>query len=108
MPEDRKAHRLEIPVIIAHEVGRDPAETPEHKLKMMAAVRGMDICASLFWVVRQLGLMAADDGWVYTKGDLYDALAHIGELGQAVAAGAGDQAQYLEQAAERLHKAKSK
>lgn len=108
MPEDRKAYRLEIPVTITHEVGRDPGETPEHRLKMIAAVRGMDICASLFWVVRQLGLMAADDGWVYTKGDLYEALDHIGELGQAVAAGAGDQAQYLEHVAERLHQAERK
>jgi hypothetical protein len=68
------------------------------------AVRGMEICESLFWVVQQLGNMASWGHWVYIEDDFCDALNCLGEVGRAVAAGASDQAQYLEQITERLHR----
>lgn len=103
-PEGAGPFRLELPVIIEHIIGRDPAATPEHRLRAMAAVRGLGICESLFWLVQQLGLMAESDAWVYASSDLYEALNCLGEVGRAVAVGASDQAQYLEQITERLHR----
>lgn len=103
MPERTDPYHVQIPVVIEHAIGLDPARLTEHRLKSIAATRAAEICESLFWVVQQLGLKATDDAWVYSRGDLVEALEKIGELGMAVAAGAGDQVQYLEHAAERLH-----
>lgn len=103
-PERAGPFRLELPVVIEHDIGLDPAALPPHRVKAKTAVRGMAICESLFWVVQQLGLMAGEDARLYTSSDLFDALDCLGEVGRAVAAGASDQAQYLEQIAERLHR----
>jgi hypothetical protein len=108
MPDRTDPTIVEIPVRIEHAVGLDPAKLTEHRLKSIAATRAMEICESLFWIVQHLGYLASEESWVYDRGDLNEALEHIGELGRAVAAGAGDQAQYLEHVAERLHKGERK
>jgi hypothetical protein len=102
-PDGAGRFRLELPVVIDHLIGLDPAALPPHRVKAKTAVRGMAICESLFWVVQQFGLMASSDHGFYADSDLYDALDCLGEVGRAVAAGASDQAQYLEQITERLH-----
>lgn len=103
-PDGAPPFRLGLPVVIEHVIGLDPAALPPHRVKSETAVRGMAICESLFWVVQQLGNMAENDAWVYSSSDLYEALDCLGEVGRAVAAGASSQAQYLEHAAERLHR----
>lgn len=103
-PAGTSPFRLELPIIIEYQTGLNPAVLPRHRVLAGVAVRGMAICESLFWVVQQLGNMAESDGWVYSSSDLYEALGCLGAVGQAVAAGASDQAQYLEHVAERLHR----
>lgn len=102
-PEGASPFRLELPVVIEHVIGLNPAALPPHRVKSKTAVRGMEICESFFWLVQQLGNMAEGDAWVYSSSDLHEALNCLGEVGRAVAAGASDQAQYLEHVAERLY-----
>lgn len=61
-PEGASPFSLELPVIIDYPTGLDPAALPRHRVLASVAVRGMDICESLFWVVQQLGNMAESDG----------------------------------------------
>jgi hypothetical protein len=105
IPERAAPFSLDLPVVIEYPTGLDPAALPRHGVTAATAVRGMAICESLFWVVQQLGLMAGDDVRVYDVDDLFEALDCLGAVGKAVAAGASDQAQYLEHAAERLTRA---
>lgn len=102
-PERTGPFYVELPFTVEHAIGLDPATLPPHRLRQIAAVRGLAICESLFWVMQQLGHMVSHDGWLYNAGDLGEALDCLGEVGQAVATGASDQAQRLEHIAQRLH-----
>jgi hypothetical protein len=96
MPDNPPAYRVDIPVLIEHEIGRDPAQLPEHRLLQIKGVRGLQLCQSLFWVVRQLGLTPEHSGHIYSPEALNEALACIGELGQAVAASTSEHVERLE------------
>lgn len=97
MPEEHPAYRVEIPLTLEHEIGLDPERTPEHRLMQIRAVRGLQLCSSLFWVVRQLGLLPEHSGHIYSPQSLQLALECIGEIGQAVADSTSEQVERLEQ-----------
>lgn len=101
-PERAGPFLLELPLALGFVTARDPAEQPDHRLRAGAAVHGLEICESLFWAMQQIGRMATGGGWVYRESDLYEALDNLGELGKAVASGAGEQVQRLEQIADGL------
>ena len=101
MPE-HKVYRLDVPIHFNLETGLDPATLPDHRTKQMFASYAAMTCESLFWVVEQFGNMVQNDGWIYEEDDLANALQRIGEIGRAMAGVADEQAQYLEQIADRL------
>jgi hypothetical protein len=101
MPEDHPVYRLDIPLVIEHEIGLDPSKLPEHRLLQIRGVRSLQLCESLFWVVRQLGLIPEHSGHIYSPQSLNDALVSIGEIGQAVACAASEHVERLEHAAEK-------
>lgn len=86
MPEDPTVYRVEIPLVIEHEIGLDPDTLPEHRLLQIRGLRSLQLCESLFWIVRQLGLIPEHSGHIHSPRALNDALVSIGEIGQAVAA----------------------
>src|SRR5947209_3455527 len=104
MSEETRAYIVEMPLHYYFEIGLDPASLPDHRVKQMCAPHAARTCESLFWVVRQLGNLVQNEGWVYSESDLADALQHIGELGKAMAQAAGENAEFLEHIADRLHK----
>lgn len=108
MTDEPQAYRVEIPVLLCHEIGRDPAELSEHRAAQIAGVRSLQLCSNLFWAVRQLSLMAIHGGWVYTPSDLFEALEGLGEIGQAIADSTSAHVERLEQLAERHHQAATK
>lgn len=86
MPEETTVYRVEIPLVIEHEIGLDPEQLPEHRLLQIQGVRSLQLCESLFWIVRQLGLIPEHSGHIHSPRALNEALVSIGEIGQAVAA----------------------
>ena len=96
MPQEPAVYRLEIPLVISHEIGLDPETLPEHMLLQIKGSRSLQLCENLFWVVRQLGLLPEHSGQLHSPVALHEALEGIGQLGQAVAVAAGDHLQYLE------------
>ena len=104
MSDGTKAFRMEIPIVINYEIGLDPAGLPKHKVSGMAAVQSLYLCESLFWVVQQLGAAASHDGWIFRRGDLFEAMERIGEIGRAIATAASDHVQHLEHLAERSYR----
>jgi hypothetical protein len=108
MPEEPAIYHVEIPLVISHEIGRDPDALPDHTLLQMKGTRALQLCESLFWVVRQLGLFPEHGGQVYSPQALHEALADLGQLGQALASAAGGHLQYLEQLVERERRQKRK
>lgn len=96
MAEEPTVYRVEIPLVIEHELGLDPEKLPEHRLLQIKGVRGLQLCESLFWVVRQLGLIPEHSGHIYSPQSLNEALASIGEIGQAVASATSERVQRLE------------
>lgn len=101
MPQEPAVYRLEIPLIISHEIGFDPDTRPEHWLLQVKGTRSLQLCESLFWVVRQLALIPEHSGHVYSPPMLHEALADIGEIGQALASATGEHVQRLEQLVEK-------
>lgn len=100
MPDNPPAYRVELPVLVEHEIGRDPAALPEHRLLQIRGVRGLQLCQSLFWVVRQLSLIPEHSDHIYSPEALNDALACIGEIGHAIAASTSEHVELLERLAE--------
>jgi hypothetical protein len=96
MPEEPAVYRVEIPLVISHEIGLDPDTRPEHWLLQVKGTRSLQLCESLFWVVRQLSLIPEHSGHIYSPPALNEALADVGEIGQALAAAAGDYVQRME------------
>ncbi|MET0650198.1 MAG: hypothetical protein ABW208_26620 [Pyrinomonadaceae bacterium] len=96
MPEEPVVYRVEIPLIISHEIGLDPGSLPEHRLLQLQGTRSLQLCESLFWLVRQLGLLPEHSGHIYSPASLHEALEAIGEIGQALASTSGEHLQRLE------------
>lgn len=108
MPDDTPVYTVDIPVLIEHEIGRDPAALPEHRLLQIKGVRGLQLCQSLFWVVRQLGLTPEHSGHIYSPQKLHEALECIGELGQAIAASTSEHLERLEHLVDKANEGKRK
>jgi hypothetical protein len=110
MPEEPAAeptvYRLEIPLVIEHEIGFDPDEMPEQRLLQITGSRALQLCENLFWAVRQLGLMPEHSGHLHSPVSLHEALEGIGQLGQALASTAGEHLQRLEHLADRASEGK--
>lgn len=96
----RERFQAEIPIIIRHEIGLDPEKLPSHRLHVIAATRALFYCESLFWTLKQLGLAAEHGGWIFQPHELYEALQHIGEIGQAIASATGEHVEIIERLAE--------
>lgn len=96
-------YSVEIPLYLRTRVGLNRAERSAHEVKEWGATRAADICASLFWVVEQLGELANAEPWVFDRDDLHAALVSIGEVGSAVAVGASEQAQSIAHVARGLY-----
>lgn len=96
MPEEPAVYRLEIPLAISHEIGLDPDSLPEHRLLQIKGSRSLQLCESLFWVVRQLSYLPEYGGQIHSPEALNEALASVGEIGQALASAAGEHLQRLE------------
>jgi hypothetical protein len=112
MPEESAAeptvYRLEIPLVISHEIGLDPEQLPEHRLLQITGSRSLQLCESLFWVVRQLALVPEHSGLIYSPESLHEALANIGEIGQALASTAGEHVERLEHLVDRASEGRPK
>jgi hypothetical protein len=108
MPDERPAYRVDIPLLIEHEIGLDPAQLSEHRLLQIKGVRGLQLCESLFWVVRQLALVPEHSGHIYSPTSLNEALANIGEIGQALAASTSEHVERLEHLVDRAREGKPK
>ena len=100
MPEEPTVYLVDIPLVISHEIGLDPDTLPEHRLLQIRGTRSLQLCESLFWVVRQLALMPEHSGHIYSPSDLHEALEHVAELGQALAASASEHVERLERLAD--------
>jgi hypothetical protein len=96
MPEEPAVYRLEIPVVISHEIGLDPDALSEHRLLQLKGTRALQLCESLFWIVRQLGLLPEHSPLLHSPPALSEALSDLGEIGQALASAAGEHLQRLE------------
>lgn len=96
MPGEAPVYRVEIPLTVGHEIGLDPESLPEHRLLQIKALRSLQLCSSLFWVVRQLGLLPEHSGHIYSPRSLNEALASIGEIGQALADETSEHVERLE------------
>lgn len=94
--EEPTVYLVEVPLVISHEIGLDPAALPEHRLLQIKGSRSLQLCESLFWVVRQLALLPEHSGHIYSPVSLHEALADIGEIGQSLASAAGEHLQRLE------------
>lgn len=101
MPEEPTVYSLEIPLVISHEIGRDPEALSEHTLLQMKGTRSLQLCESLFWAVRHLGLLPEYGGQVYSPEALNEAIADIADVGQALASAAGEYVQRLEHLVEK-------
>lgn len=112
MPEEPAAeptvYRLEIPLVISHEIGCDPDARPEHWLLQVKGTRTLQLCESLFWVVRQLGLLPEHSPLRHSPLALSEALNDIGEIGQALASAAGEQVERLEHLVDKAGEEKGK
>lgn len=108
MPEERTVYRVEIPLVISHEIGIDPERLPEHRLLQIRGVRSVQLCESLFWVVRQLALVPEHSGHIHSPASLLEALECVGEIGQALAASTSEHVERLEQLVERAGERKRK
>jgi hypothetical protein len=96
MPEEAPVYHVTIPLVISHEIGLDPEQLPEQRLLQITGSRSLQLCESLFWIVRQLSLMPEHSGHIYSPTSLHEALECVGELGQALASSAGEHVQRLE------------
>jgi hypothetical protein len=101
MSENPPVYRVDIPILVEHEIGRDPEQLPEHRLLQIKGVHGLQLCESLFWVVRQLGLVHEHSTHIYSPQKLGEALGCIGEIGQAIAASTSEHVERLEHLADK-------
>ncbi len=108
MPEEAPVYHVEIPLVIFHEIGRDPDALSEHMLLQVQGTRSLQLCESLFWVVRQLGLLPEHSPLIHSPLALSEVLSDLGEIGQALAAAAGEHLQRLEHLVDRASEGKPK
>jgi hypothetical protein len=88
---DGTVFRLPIKLEVNHITGRDPEKMTEVERRQDVGLQCTYYCESLFWAVKQLGLVKQEGGWILDETDLGEALERIGELGAALAQGAGEQ-----------------
>lgn len=96
LAEEPTVYRLEIPLVIAHEIGLDPDKLSGHRLLQIKGTRSLQLCESLFWIVRQLSLLPEHSGHIYSPTSLHEALEGIGEIGQALASATAEHLQRME------------
>ncbi len=99
--EKGEAFIVENLVRVKMEIGLDPATLPEHRVRFIRAVHLFAQCESLFHVIAQLGWIERQDNWIRRHERHADALIHLGELGQALAAAASEETEHLEMMLDR-------
>jgi hypothetical protein len=108
MPEEPAVYHVEIPFVISHEIGLDPESLPEHRLLQFKGTRSLQLCESLFWVVRQISYLPEHSSLLHSPPALHEALADVGQIGQAIASAAGEHLQRLEHLVERASEGRRK
>ena len=106
MPEEAPVYHVTIPLFIEHEIGLDPERLPEQRLLQITGARSLQLCESLFWTIRQLGLLPEHSPLLHSPSSLGEALSDLGQLGQALASSAGEHLQRLEHLADRASEGK--